>query len=249
MPRIFLILGLATCTVFGWLFYQYSVQQKELGQVHEYQAVLYEKAELIYQQAQDWSKPIEVNVSDNRLQGDYKVMADFVLSEMIQNAEARNQYLRELKEIHWDQFLNIDRLDKDRKQKYVETEQMLQQAHLLANRYQQQTTQREENALARAKQLSIKSHLRHQLIDSLRESRDSDQTHALFALELQTLNKADAIFQILKNNKWQKKNKTFMFYQDQPIKQFNKLYKQILQLNAEMEKIKTQNRQAVEQRL
>jgi hypothetical protein len=126
---------------------------------------------------------------------------------------------------------------------------MLQQAHLLANRYQQQTAQREENALARAKQLSIKSHLRHQLIDSLRESRDSDQTHALFALELQILNKADALFQILKNNKWQKKNKTFMFYQDQPIKQFNDLYKQILQLNAEMEKIKMQNRQAVEQRL
>lgn len=40
-----------------------------------------------------------------------------------------------------------------------------------------------------------------------------------------------------------------MFYQDQPLKQFNDLYKQILQLNAEIEKIKKQNRQAVEQRL
>ncbi|MCT8089424.1 hypothetical protein H0920_08420 [Acinetobacter sp. C_4_1] len=249
MPRIFLILALATCSVFGWMFYQYSVQQKELSQLHSYQTVLYEKAELIYQQAQDWSKPIEINVSDNRLQGDYKVMADFVLSEMIQNAEARNQYLRELKAIHWDQFLNIDRLDQDRKQKYAETEQMLQQAHLLAKRYQQQTLQREENTLARAKQLSIKSHLRHQLTDSLRESRDSDQTHALFALELQVLDKADALFQILKNNQWEKKNKTFMFYQDQPIKQFNDLYKQVWQLNAEMEKVKKHHRQAVEQRL
>ncbi len=248
MPRIFLILGLATCTVFGWMFYQYSAQQKELRQLQIYQTVYYEKAELIYQQAQDWSKPIEVNVSDNRLQGDYQVMADFVLSAMIQNAEARNQYLRELKAMHWDQFLNIDRLDRDRKQQYAETGQMLQQAHVLAKRYQQQSLVREENTLARAKQLSIKSHLRHQLADSLRESRDSDQTHALFALELQVLDHADALFQILKNNPWEKKNRTFMFYQEQPIRQFNDVYQQILQLNAEMEKIKKQNRQEIEQR-
>ena len=249
MPRIFLILILATCSVFGWMFYQYSVQQKELSQLHSYQTVLYEKAELIYQQAQDWSQPINIQVSDPRLQGDYKVMADFVLSQMIQNAEARNKYLRDLKAIHWDQFLNIDRLDQDRKHKFAETEQMLQQAHLLAAQYQQQSQQREDNTLARAKQLSIKAPLRHQLINSLRDSRDNDQSHALFALEQQVLNKADALFQILKNNKWEKKNKTFMFYQDQPLKQFNALYQEILQLNAEMEKIKKQNRKAVEQRL
>lgn len=249
MPRIFLILGLATCTIFGWLFYQYSVQQNDLSQLKDYQTVLYEKAELIYEQAQDWSEPININVSDNRLQGDYKVMADFVLSQMIQNAEARNEYLRALKAIHWDEFLNIDRLDQDRKQKFVETEQMLKQAHLLAAQYQQQNQQREEDTLTRAKHLSIKANLRHQLTDSLRESRDSDKTHALFALELQILTKADALFEILKNNKWEKKNKTFMFYEDQPLKQFNALYQEVLQLNAEMEKIKKQNRKAVEQHL
>ena len=63
------------------------------------------------------------------------------------------------------------------------------------------------------------------------------------------LTKADALFEILKNNKWQKKNKTFMFYEDKPLKQFNALYQEVLQLNAEMEKIKKQNRKAVEQRL
>ena len=249
MPKIFLILALATCTVFGWMFYQYSVQQDELSQIKDYQTVLYEKAELIYQQAHDRSKPIYINVSDNHLQGDYKVMADFVLSDMIQNAEARNQYLRELKALHWDQFLNIDRLEKDRKQNFIETEQMLKQVHLLTAQYQQQTQQREEDTLDRAKHLSIKANLRHQLADSLRESRDSDQTHALFALELQILSKADALFEILKNNKWQKNQQTFMFYEDQPLKQFNALYGEILKLNAEIEKIKKQNRTAIEQRL
>jgi len=110
MPRVFLILALVTCSVFGWMFYQYSVQHNELSQLKNYQTVLYEKAELIYEQAQDWSKPIDVNVTDQRLEGDYKIMAEFVLDDMIQNAEERNQYLRELKAIHWDKFLNIERL-------------------------------------------------------------------------------------------------------------------------------------------
>ena len=126
---------------------------------------------------------------------------------------------------------------------------MLKQVHLLTAQYQQQMQQREEDTLDRAKHLSIKANLRHQLADSLRESRDSDQTHALFALELQILSKADALFEILKNNKWQKNEQTFMFYEDQPLKQFNALYAEIVQLNAEIEKIKKQNRKAIEQRL
>ena len=40
-----------------------------------------------------------------------------------------------------------------------------------------------------------------------------------------------------------------MFYEDQPLKQFNALYAEIVQLNAEIEKIKKQNRKAIEQRL
>ena len=249
MPRVFLILALVTCSVFGWMFYQYSVQHNELSQLKNYQTVLYEKAELIYEQAQDWSKPIDVNVTDLRLEGDYKIMAEFVLGDMIQNAEQRNQYLRELKAIHWDKFLNIERLDQDRKQQYRDTEKMLQQAHLLAAQYQQKTQKDEENALARAKNLAIKARFRHQLADSLRENRNNDKTHALFALELQMLAKADALFEILKKNKWEKKNQTFMFYEDQPLKQFNAVYQEILQLNAEMEKIKKQNRKAIEQNL
>lgn len=249
MPRVFIILALVTCSLFGWMFYQYTAQQKELHQLKSYQTVLYEKAELIYEQAQDWTQPIQLDVSDHRLQGDYKIMADFVLNDMIENAEARNQYLRQLKAIQWDQFLNIERLDKDRKQKFIATEQMLKQAHLLAAQYQQQTQRREAESLEKAKHLSIQTRLRQQLIKSLRESRESDQSQALFALELKILNKADALFALLKNNQWEKKNKTFMFYQDKAVKQFNTLYQEVLQLNAAIDKVKKQNRKAIEQRL
>ena len=135
MRRIVLILVLATSAVFGWMFYQYSQQQKEQQQLQSYETVLYEKTEQIYKQAQDWTTPIQVDVKDPRLTGDYQIMAEFVLSHMLQNAEARNQYLRDLKALNWDQFLNIDRLSKDKKNNYAETEQMLKDVHAVVESY------------------------------------------------------------------------------------------------------------------
>lgn len=248
MPRIFLILGLATTVVFGGLFYQYYEQQKEATQLEQYQKVLYEKTDLIYAQAKDWDNPINVDVTDARLQGDYKVMASFVLSQMIQSAEARNAYLRELKAIHWDEFLNIDRLSKDKKQDYKETDLMLQQAHALATEYQVKIEQAQQNALEQAKQLPIQSRYRHQLAENLRESAKQNEALALFEIEKQVLEKADQIFLVLKNNRWQSKNNTFMFYDDTALKQFNTLYQDVLKLNVQMQQIQQKNQQALEQK-
>ena len=47
MPRIFVVLASATVLVFGWMFYQYSVQQKEAVQLSTYETVLREKTEQI----------------------------------------------------------------------------------------------------------------------------------------------------------------------------------------------------------
>lgn len=115
MPRIFVVLASATVLVFGWMFYQYSVQQKEAVQLSTYETVLREKTEQIFQQAQHWEEPIQLNVTDARLTGDYKIMSDFILSQMLQRAEARNQYIRDLKALNWDKFLDIDRLLQDKK--------------------------------------------------------------------------------------------------------------------------------------
>ena len=248
MPRIFLILGLATAAVFGGLFYQYHVQQQESAQLEQYQKVLYEKTDLIYAQAKDWNTPIEVDVSDPRLHGDYEVMANFVLSQMIQSAEARNAYLRELKAIHWDDFLNIQRLSKDKKQDYQETDLMLQQAHALATEYQVKIEQAQQNALEQAKQLPIQSRYRQQLAENLRESAKQNEALALFEIEKQVLEKADQIFLVLKNNRWENKNNTFMFYDDQALKQFNTLYQDVVKLNSQMQQIQQQNRTALQEK-
>lgn len=248
MPRIFLILGLATAAVFGGLFYQYHVQQQESAQLEQYQKVLYEKTDLIYAQAKDWNTPIEVDVSDPRLHGDYEVMANFVLSQMIQSAEARNAYLRELKAIHWDDFLNIQRLSKDKKQDYQETDLMLQQAHALATEYQVKIEQAQQNALEQAKQLPIQSRYRQQLAENLRESAKQNEALALFEIEKQVLEKADQIFLVLKNNRWENKNNTFMFYDDKALKQFNTLYQEVVKLNSQIQQIQQQNRIALQEK-
>lgn len=249
MPRILIILTAATVLIFGGMFYQYREQQKEADQLQLYQTVLLEKTELIFKQAQDADQPIQVNVTDPRLQGDYQVMANFVLTQMIQNAEARNAYIRQLKALDWDRFLDIDRLAADKKQDYEATADMLKNVHAAVESYEQKMQQFEQNSLEQAKNLPIKSRYRHQLIQSLRENQQSDDSQALYALEQQSLTKADAIFLVLKNNKWEKKGKTFMFYEDAPLAQFNALYKEISALNRQMRQVTAENQEQIAEKL
>ena len=54
---------------------------------------------------------------------------------------------------------------------------------------------------------------------------------------------------MLKNNQWEKKNNTFMFYEDAPLQQFNALYKEILALNSQMKQVEKQTQKEVEQKL
>lgn len=97
MPRVFMVLAGATLVVFAWLFYQYTAQQQEEAELIEYETVLNEKTAEIFEQAQDWSKPIQLDIEEDRLDGDYAVMAEYVLGQMRDRAEERNQYLRDLK--------------------------------------------------------------------------------------------------------------------------------------------------------
>ena len=71
----------------------------------------------------------------------------------------------------------------------------------------------------------------------------------MFELEKQSLAKADAIFAVLKNNKWEQRNKIFMFYEDAPLQQFNTLYKEILALNKQMMQVSVQNQEEIAEKL
>lgn len=245
MPRIFIVLALATVSVFAWMFYQYSVQKQETAALSEYELVLNERTQAIYTQAKNWQKPIEIEIDDDRLEGDYAEMAAFILGSMRDSAELRNQYLRDLKAQNWDQFLDISRLAKDQKQDYKETEAMLKAVAHIVNEYDLKTQNRNDLLIQTARQLDIKSRYRQQLIKNLKYNLEHDESDAIFALEKQSFAKANALFALLKKYKWQNKNNMVMFYDDAPIEPFNMLYSEILELNHQMEQIKLKNQQEI----
>ncbi|MDY6482768.1 hypothetical protein SKM54_09985 [Acinetobacter faecalis] len=246
MKRVVLVIAAATFSIFGYMIYQYKVQQNELAQLEVYQSVIQDEGQLIFESAQKWQKPISVDLDTSNLEGDYKIMADFVLNFMVQSAEARNTYLRELKALNWDKFLDVNRLDKDKKNKYEETEIMFIAVKEVMTRYQESMVHRDELALNEAKHLKVNQRFRRYLTESFKEVVKQNNGQELFELEQQSFAKAQALFAILKESKWQAKNNMFMFQGDDHVKQFNKIYKEMLELDKQMKKVSQKNQKAIE---
>lgn len=246
MKRVVLVIVAATFSIFGYMIYQYKVQQNELAQLEVYQSVIQDEGQLIFEAAQKWQKPISVDLNTSNLDDDYKIMADFVLNFMVQSAEARNTYLRELKALNWDKFLDVNRLDKDKKNKYEETEIMFIAVKEVMTRYQESMVHRDELALNEAKHLKVNQRFRRYLTESFKEVVKQNNGQELFELEQQSFVKAQTLFAILKESKWQAKNNMFMFQGDDHVKQFNKIYKEMLELDKQMKKVSQKNQKAIE---
>ena len=126
---------------------------------------------------------------------------------------------------------------------------MLKQVHQIMDSYQQKIQQRDAELIDKAQQLDIKNRYRQQLTQNLKDSQQNSNAHVIFEIEKQNLAKADALFAVLKKYKWQKKNNMFMFYDDKAVKEFNALYKEILDLNKQMQQVASANQKAVENKL
>lgn len=246
MKRVVFVIAAATFSIFGYMIYQYKVQQNELAQLEVYQSVIQDEGQLIFEAAQKWQKPISVDLNTSNLDDDYKIMADFVLNFMVQSAEARNTYLRELKALNWDKFLDVNRLDKDKKNKYEETEIMFIAVKEVMTRYQESMVHRDELALNEAKHLKVNQRFRRYLTESFKEVVKQNNGQELFELEQQSFAKAQALFAILKESKWQAKNNMFMFQGDDHVKQFNKIYKEMIELDKQMKMVSQKNQKAIE---
>lgn len=249
MRRIWIVVGIIIIAIAAWFYVEHESAQRNAANRQMFDVVMSEKMEQLYNQAQDWSKPIQLNVHDDRLKGDYKILSEFLLNYWMSNVETRNQYLRELKAVKWDQFLDVNRLDADRKHGYTETENMLKVAHQVTQQYQQQNFNNKKAAIAEAKALPIDREIRNPLQAKLEQNLKVDQENSLIVLELEILTKADAMFEMLKKYPWQKQGDKILFAQDAQVKQFNALYQDILRLNLEIEQKKKQNTQAVQQKL
>lgn len=247
MRRVLIaIASLVVITSIIFFTYQHIKQQQAKDSSQMFDVVMTEKMNQLYDQAQDWSKPIQLDIHDKRLAGHYKQISEFLLSYWIQNINARNEYLRELKAAKWDTFLNVDRLDIDKKQKYVETENMLADVRTASDKYQTQYEKIHKTFLAKVQELSVDAEMRQLLEMKLGSQQKADQDHAIFMIELQILDKAEEMFKLLKNYEWQKKDQMILFHENAQVKKFNQLYQDVLKLNAKVEKIKKRNVAALE---
>lgn len=247
MRRVLIaIASLVVITSIIFFSYQHIKQQQAKDSSQMFDVVMTEKMNQLYDQAQDWSKPVQLDIHDKRLAGHYKQISEFLLSYWIQNINARNEYLRELKAAKWDTFLNVDRLDLDKKQKYVETEKMLADVRTASDKYQTQYEKIHKTFLAKVQELSVDAEMRQLLEMKLGTQQKADKDHAIFMIELQILDKAEQMFKLLKNYEWQKKDRMILFHENAQVKKFNQLYQDVLKLNAKVEKIKKRNVAALE---
>lgn len=247
MRRVLIaIASLIVITSIVFFTYQHIKQQQAKDSSQMFDVVMTEKMNQLYEQAQDWSKPVQLDIHDKRLAGHYKQISEFLLSYWIQNINARNAYLRELKAAKWDTFLNVDRLDLDKKQKFAETEKMLADVRKASDLYQTEYEKIHKTFLAKVQELSVDAEMRQLLEMKLGTQQKADQDHAIFMIELQILDKAGEMFKLLKNYEWQKKDQMILFHENAQVKMFNGLYQDVLKLNAKIEKIKKKNVAALE---
>ena len=215
-------------------------------QREKFDVVMSEKIEQLYIQAKNWKEPLTLKVEDERLEGDYKVLSEFVLKYWMDNIESRNQYLRELDQAKWDEFLNVQRLEQDKKSKYQNTEQMFIQVKKIQEDYQKRYDLIYAEAIDDLNQLDLQANLRSSMQEKLEHSREKNNEQALFALEIQIMHKAEEMFEFLKKHEWQRRNTMFLFKDDETVNRFNQLYRELNNLQGEIDKLKSQNAQVIQ---
>jgi len=249
MRRFLLFVLMVVLGIGSFFLYQHHLQQRAANNKQMFEVVMAEKMRTLYDQAQGWSTPVQLDIHDDRLSGDYKLMSEFLLNYWMQNVEARNRYLRALKAANWDTFLDVERLDRDRKQDYKETEQMLADVRKASTEYEQARHQIQSSSMQQAKSLAIHNEMRQSLQAKLESNLKADKAHDIFPIEQQIIEKAQAMFDMLKKQQWQRKDKMILFRESAQVKKFNTLYQDVLKLNSKMEKIKRNNAEVLEEEL
>lgn len=249
MRRIILMVGLVAVFIAGIFYYRYSAENNEQLNRAQFDVVMAEKMRELYTQAQDWSKPMQFEIEDSRLKGDYKHLSEFVLNYWVSNIEQRNAYLRSLKAEKWDEFLSIERLVADRKNDYQQTQKMLSNVKQATLLYQKRNAENNVNALNEVQQLNVKADMRDALYEKLKQNVEGEQNNSLIESELKIIEKAEALFLMLKTHPWENKDGKVLFYKDSEVKKFNSLYQDILRINAQIDQKKSHNAQEIEQEL
>lgn len=244
MRRILILIVMIMLSLGGYFLYQKNKQQTETNR-QMFDIVMSEKIEKLYVQARNWKEPLDFEVPDSRLQGDYKIMSEFILNYWVVNIEARNYYLRQLDQAQWNHFLSAERFDQDKKNDYQQTEKMLIDVQKAMTEYQAKQQQTYTAAVTKVDALNINKTLRQSMKEKLIHSREQEDENDLLKIEQEIYQKAQSMFALLKSHEWKRKGKTFLFLKDEQVKQFNSLYKDILKLQSNTDEMRKQNAQVL----
>ncbi|MEG0483297.1 MAG: hypothetical protein RR569_09345 [Acinetobacter sp.] len=249
MRRIIIILAMVIFAIVGFFYYDHITTKRDETSRQNFDLVMSDKMRQLYEQAQDRTKPVNIDIHDSRLTGDYKTLSEFLLKYWIKNIDTRNAYLNQLATAKWNHFLDVKRLDADRKQNYQETEQMMTTVRQAMLNYQKQNTANKNDALAQLKTLDLKQDLKQPLQAKLEDNSDLDPENSLILNELKILAKAEAMFEMLKKYEWEAQKNQILFKNDAQVKQFNQLFQDVLKLNAKINDQKEQNAEVLEEAL
>jgi hypothetical protein len=249
MRRILIVFGIIFLAIIGFFYYDHTSIKNEEANRQAFDLVMTDKMRQLSEQAQDRSKPVNIDIHDARLKGEYKILSEFLLKYWIKNIDTRNSYLNQLAAAKWDHFLDVNRLDADRKQNYVETSQMLLTVRQAMQQYQQNNMKNKNEALTELKKSTLRKDLKKPLQDKLEQSAQLDPENALILNELQILGKAETMFDMLKKYQWQKQGNQILFKEDAQVKQFNQLYQDVLKLNSQINQKKEQNAEVLQEAL
>lgn len=240
MRRILIFIIILSLSLGGYFLYQ---KNKRQDQIHSqiFDTVMSEKIEELYIQARNWKKPLNFNVPDPRLEGDYKLLAEFILSYWVDNIEARNYYLRQLDQADWNHFLSAKRFEQDKKNAYQQTEQMLIDVSKAMIEYEKKQEQIYTVAVTQVNELKIKKSMQKSMREKLIYSREHNDERDMLQIEQEIYQNAEAMFALLKSHQWIRKDKTFLFAKDEQVKQFNLLYTEILKLQSQADELKKHN--------
>ena len=241
MRRILVVILIIFLAIVGFFYYDHTSIKKEEANREAFDQVMTEKMQQLSEQAQNQVQPIEIDIHDPRLTGDYKILSEFLLKYWIRSVEIRNTYLNQLAEAKWDHFLDVNRLDQDRQKHFTETTAMLITVRQAMQKYQQQNTNTKKDELLQLTQLNLRKDLKKPLMDKLKQSSELDLENSLILNELEILGKAETMFDMLKKYEWKKQDHQILFKEDAQVKQFNQLYQDVLRLNSQINLKKVQN--------
>lgn len=240
MRHILILITILILSICGYLYYLDRNDQEAMNR-RVFDKVMSEKMENLYVQARNWKKPLSLNIQDHRLEGDYKVMSEFILKYWMDNIEARNSYLRQLERADWDHFLSTSRFEKDRKNAYQQTTLMLSVVKKATAEYKTKHEQITAQALVNLETLEVNKKMRESMREKLELTRQDNDQIALLHIEMQILEKANEMFAMLKQYKWISQNDMFLFEKDEQVRKFNLLYAEILEFQQQIEELKKQN--------